>query len=213
MQSPKCGQWGSRRVGVFRGPAPRVSCRPSSPIGTAIRPPALCPTNSTTPTRRIPFSGRLRTTYLQLEGPAVVVCSACSSSAKVFGSGRRMFAAGLIDAAVVGGVDSLCLTTLYGFHSLQLTLTRPCRPFDTARDGISIGEAAAFALLERSAARPRCERGDAAGLRRVQRRLPHVSAAPRRTWVRAPPCRQPSTCRAQTERHRLHQSSWHRHAK
>src|SRR5258708_25855133 len=60
-----------------------------------------------------------------------------------------MIEAGLIDAALVGGVDSLCLTTLYGFHSLQLTSPTPCRPFDVARDGISIGEAAAFALLER----------------------------------------------------------------
>jgi 3-oxoacyl-[acyl-carrier-protein] synthase-1 len=46
-------------------------------------------------------------------------------------------------------VDSLCLTTLYGFHSLQLSSPLPCRPFDVARDGISIGEAAALTLLER----------------------------------------------------------------
>ncbi|MEO6017368.1 MAG: beta-ketoacyl-[acyl-carrier-protein] synthase family protein [Polaromonas sp.] len=85
---------------------------------------------------------------LGLTGPAVVVSSACSSSAKVFASARRMMAAGLIDAAVVGGVDSLCLTTLYGFNSLGLISSQACRPFDTARDGISIGEAAAFALLE-----------------------------------------------------------------
>jgi 3-oxoacyl-[acyl-carrier-protein] synthase-1 len=82
-------------------------------------------------------------------GPAAVVSSACASSAKVFGSARRMIEAGIIDAAIVGGTDSLCLTTLYGFHSLQLSSTGPCRPFDVARDGISIGEAAAFALLER----------------------------------------------------------------
>ena len=87
--------------------------------------------------------------YLGLSGPAVVVSSACSSSAKVFASAQRMLAAGLIDAAVVGGVDSLCLTTLYGFNSLGLTSSFACRPFDVARDGISIGEAAAFALLER----------------------------------------------------------------
>jgi 3-oxoacyl-[acyl-carrier-protein] synthase I len=86
---------------------------------------------------------------LRLEGPAVAVSCACASSAKVFGSARRMIEAGLIDAALVGGVDSLCLTTLYGFHSLQLSSSSPCRPFDVARDGISIGEAAAFALLER----------------------------------------------------------------
>ena len=87
--------------------------------------------------------------YFDLKGPAVVVSSACSSSAKVFGSARRMLAAGLIDAALVGGVDSLCLTTLYGFNSLGLTSDTACRPFDAQRNGISIGEAAAFALLER----------------------------------------------------------------
>jgi 3-oxoacyl-[acyl-carrier-protein] synthase I len=88
---------------------------------------------------------------LRLAGPAVVISSACSSSAKVFASARRAIDTGVIDAALVGGVDSLCLTTLYGFHSLQLVARTPCRPFDLARDGISIGEAAAFALLEPAA--------------------------------------------------------------
>jgi 3-oxoacyl-[acyl-carrier-protein] synthase-1 len=87
--------------------------------------------------------------YLGLTGPAFVVSSACSSSAKVFGHAARMMAAGVCDAAVVGGVDSLCLTTLYGFHSLGLTSRSPCRPFDAGRDGISIGEGAGFALLEK----------------------------------------------------------------
>ena len=86
---------------------------------------------------------------LALAGPAVVISSACSSSAKAFASAQRAIEAGVIDAAVVGGVDSLCLTTLYGFHSLQLVSRTPCRPFDATRDGISIGEGAAFALLER----------------------------------------------------------------
>ena len=87
--------------------------------------------------------------YFGLTGPAVVVSSACSSSAKVFASASRMMEAGMIDAAVVGGVDSLCLTTLHGFNSLGLVSSEPCRPFDIARNGISIGEAAGFALLER----------------------------------------------------------------
>ena len=60
-----------------------------------------------------------------------------------------MIAAGICDAAVVGGVDSLCLMTLYGFHSLGLTSPGPCRPYDAERDGISIGEGGGFALLER----------------------------------------------------------------
>jgi len=91
--------------------------------------------------------------YFGLTGPAVVVSTACSSGAKVFGTAQRMMACGLVDAAIVGGVDTLCLTTLYGFHSLQLISRQPCRPFDPQRDGISIGEAAAFALLE-SAEKP-----------------------------------------------------------
>ncbi len=92
--------------------------------------------------------------YLGLSGPAVAVSSACSSSAKVFASAQRMMAAGLIDAAVVGGVDTLCLTTLYGFNSLELISGEACRPFDTQRNGISIAEAAAFALLEWPPERP-----------------------------------------------------------
>jgi 3-oxoacyl-[acyl-carrier-protein] synthase-1 len=84
-----------------------------------------------------------------LRGPAAVVSSACSSSAKVFATAARMLETGVVDAAVVGGVDSLCLTTLYGFNSLEVLSPEACRPFDVARRGISIGEAAAFALLER----------------------------------------------------------------
>ncbi len=86
---------------------------------------------------------------LGLQGPAYVVSTACSSSAKVFGAAARMIALGVVDAAVVGGVDSLCMTTLYGFKSLELLSPGICRPWDAQRAGLSIGEAAAFALLER----------------------------------------------------------------
>jgi 3-oxoacyl-[acyl-carrier-protein] synthase-1 len=86
---------------------------------------------------------------LGIAGPAFVISCACASSAKAFGTASRMIAAGLCDAAIVGGADSLCLTTLYGFHSLNLNAPGPCRPFDVTRDGISIGEAAGFVLLER----------------------------------------------------------------
>ena len=92
--------------------------------------------------------------YLDLQGPAFVVSSACSSSAKVFAHATRMMAAGVCDAAVVGGVDTLCLTTLFGFNSLQLLSSTPCRPYDVDRDGISIGEGAGFALLEKAADKP-----------------------------------------------------------
>jgi len=90
--------------------------------------------------------------YLGLTGPSFVVSSACSSSAKVFANAVRMMAAGVCDAAVVGGVDSLCLSTLYGFNSLGLASRFPCRPYDAERDGISVGEGAGFVLIERATA-------------------------------------------------------------
>jgi 3-oxoacyl-[acyl-carrier-protein] synthase I len=91
-------------------------------------------------------------TSLQLSGPAYSISTACSSSAKVFAAAHRMIAAGACDAAVVGGVDSLCNSILYGFNSLALLSSQPCRPWDAGRDGLSLGEAAGFALLEREAA-------------------------------------------------------------
>lgn len=89
---------------------------------------------------------------LKLEGMAVAMATACSSSAKVFASAARALDAGLCDAAVVGGVDSLCLTTLHGFNALQLVSPDVCRPADAQRNGISIGEAAGFAILEAGSA-------------------------------------------------------------
>lgn len=85
-----------------------------------------------------------------LRGPAVVISAACASSAKAFAAGARAITAGLCDAAIVGGVETLCLTTLHGFAALSLLSSGPCRPCDAERDGISLGEGAAFALLERA---------------------------------------------------------------
>ncbi len=86
-------------------------------------------------------------------GPCSTISTACSSSAKVFAQAARMLATGLVDAAIVGGVDSLAASTLFGFRSLGLVSSSACRPFDVRRDGISIGEAGGFALLERTGRR------------------------------------------------------------
>ena len=142
--------YGAQRVGVFLGTSTsgvlqtELAYRRRDPVSGAL------PADFNYRTTHNTFSvADFTRHYFGVTGPAVVVSSACSSSAKVFGSARRMLAAGLIDAAVVGGVDTLCLTTLYGFSALGLISAQPCRPFDVQRDGISIGEAAAFALLER----------------------------------------------------------------
>jgi 3-oxoacyl-[acyl-carrier-protein] synthase I len=144
-------RWGRARVGVFLGTS--TSGILSTEIAfrhldanTGALPASFNYAGSHNSFSVVEFVRRL----FELEGPAVTVCTACSSSAKVFATAQRMIACDLIDAALVGGVDSLCLTTLYGFHSLQLTSSSPCRPFDVARDGLSIGEAAAYALLERA---------------------------------------------------------------
>ena len=85
-----------------------------------------------------------------LRGPCVTVATACSSSAKVFAQAARLIQAGIVDAALVGGVDTLCGSVLFGFNALQLVSAQPCKPFDAARDGLSLGEAGGFAVLERS---------------------------------------------------------------
>ena len=84
-----------------------------------------------------------------LHGPCITVATACSSSAKVFAQAARLIEAGVVDAALVGGVDTLCGSVLYGFNALQLVSPEPCKPFDSTRVGLSLGEAGGFAVLER----------------------------------------------------------------
>ena len=111
-------------------------------------------------------------TALALRGPAMVVSTACASSARTFIDASQLIASGVCDVAVVGGADSLCRMTLHGFASLDLISPVACRPCDAGTRGISIGEAAGFALLEREGA------GIAsAGLWHEQRRLSHVGTA------------------------------------
>jgi 3-oxoacyl-[acyl-carrier-protein] synthase-1 len=98
--------------------------------------------------------GRFLRARLGLKGPSFTLSTACAATAKLFAVAARMIEAGLCDAAVIGGADSFCGTTLFGFHALGVMAEGPCRPFDEARNGISIGEAAGFALLERAPDEP-----------------------------------------------------------
>ena len=86
---------------------------------------------------------------LGTRGPCLTVATACSSSAKIFAKAERMIRLGTADAAILAGVDTLCDSVLFGFNALELVSSERCRPFDTARNGISIGEAAGFAIVER----------------------------------------------------------------
>jgi 3-oxoacyl-[acyl-carrier-protein] synthase-1 len=82
-------------------------------------------------------------------GPAYVVSTACTSSAKALAAAIRLMNTEVCDAVLVGGADALCHTTLHGFHSLGVLSSQACRPFSSERDGIHIGEGAAWLLLER----------------------------------------------------------------
>lgn len=93
--------------------------------------------------------GELYARHLGVEGPVYVVSTACSSSGKVHASAMRLMRAGLIDAALVGGIDSLCRMTLHGFRGLGILSETACKPFAADRSGIDIGEGAALMLLER----------------------------------------------------------------
>jgi 3-oxoacyl-[acyl-carrier-protein] synthase I len=88
---------------------------------------------------------------LGVTGPAYTIATACSSSAKVFASARRLLRAGMADAVVVGGADTLCGMTLAGFGALEALSATSCNPFSVNRDGITIGEGAAAFLLSRDA--------------------------------------------------------------
>jgi 3-oxoacyl-[acyl-carrier-protein] synthase-1 len=123
-------RWGAGRVSVFLGTSTsgllqtEIAYRERGPDGQLPTGYLYGPTQNTYSVAD--FAVRA----LGLSGPSWVVSTACSSSAKVFGNAARLIAAGLIDAAVVGGVDSLCLTTLYGFNSLELLSSDICRPWD-----------------------------------------------------------------------------------
>lgn len=87
--------------------------------------------------------------YAGLGGPAYTISTACSSSAKVFGSGRALLSAGLCDAVIAGGADSLCRLTTRGFASLELVSAFKANPMSRNRAGLNIGEGAALFLMTR----------------------------------------------------------------
>jgi 3-oxoacyl-[acyl-carrier-protein] synthase I len=84
-----------------------------------------------------------------LGGPAHSVSTACSSSAKALASAARLLEAGLADAVLAGGVDSLCRFTVAGFAALDSVASERCNPLSRNRRGINIGEAAAFFVVTR----------------------------------------------------------------
>ena len=138
---------GPERIGVVLGTS-TSSIGSTEEAYTKLLPDGRMPTELREPLiHQLHSTGTFVAMVTGLTGPSMTISTACSSSAKVFASAARWIGHGIVDAAVVGGVDSLCLSTLYGFNSLELLSESPCRPFDRRRDGISIGEACGYAIV------------------------------------------------------------------
>lgn len=142
-------RYGSGRVAVVMGTS-TSSIGASEDAYRRLEPDGRYPSDLRRPIIHTPHSlGDFVQHALGLSGLSVTLATACSSSAKVFAQAERLLRIGIADAAVVGGVDTLCGSVLFGFNSLELVSPDPCRPFDVERRGINLGEAAGFALLER----------------------------------------------------------------
>lgn len=85
---------------------------------------------------------------LGLEGPRETIVAACSSGAASIAAGAELIADGVVTHALVGGTDALTRMCFMGFNALKLLDPEPCRPFDLTRRGMSLGEGAAFLVLE-----------------------------------------------------------------
>lgn len=95
-----------------------------------------------------PFLAR----HLKSTGPAYTVSTACTSSAKAIAAAARLLRAGLCDAVIAGGVDTLCKLTINGFAALESTTREICNPLSRNRKGINLGEGAALMLISREPA-------------------------------------------------------------
>ncbi|UII34792.1 beta-ketoacyl-[acyl-carrier-protein] synthase family protein [Fulvivirga ulvae] len=85
---------------------------------------------------------------LGLKGPLQTISTACSSSANTIMNAGRMIRSGMADCVIAGGSDALSLFTLNGFNSLKILDQTHCKPFDEERQGLNLGEGAAFLVLE-----------------------------------------------------------------
>lgn len=143
-------RYGPERMGVILGTSTSGIDEASASIGAWLRDRQF-PAGYDYQQQELSAPANFLADWLQLSGPAYVISTACTSSARALLSARRALDQGLCDAVLCGGVDSLCKLTLNGFSALEAMSAQRCNPFSRNRDGINIGEAAVLFLMTRQA--------------------------------------------------------------
>ena len=95
----------------------------------------------------LPASGEIVARYFGFINQPLVISNACISGIMAIIAGKRLIQSGQYDHVVVAGADVITKFVLSGFQAFQAVSSQPCRPFDAARDGITLGEGAATVIL------------------------------------------------------------------
>jgi 3-oxoacyl-[acyl-carrier-protein] synthase-1 len=143
-------KYGKHRIGVILGTSTSGIDEASRGIASYLRDEAF-PADYDYHQQELSAPASFLAAWLDVSGPAYVISTACTSSARALLSARRLLDMNLCDAVLCGGVDSLCKLTLNGFSSLEAVSNQRCNPFSINRSGINIGEAAVVFLMTREA--------------------------------------------------------------
>ena len=142
--------YGRDRIGIVLGTSTSGIAEASRGLAHYIREDVF-PTDYNYQQQELGAPANFLADWLQTSGPAYVISTACTSSARALMSAQRLLNMGLCDAVLCGGVDSLCKLTLNGFSALEAVSGQRCNPFSVNRNGINIGEAAVLFLMTRAA--------------------------------------------------------------
>ena len=142
--------YGPGRVGVVLGTSTRY--RRSQPWHCPLPAKHAVPADYDYQQQELSAPANFLADWLNVSGPAYVISTACTSSARALMSAQRLLDLGVCDAVICGGVDSLCKLTLNGFTALEAVSAERCNPFSVNRNGINIGEAAVLFLMSREPA-------------------------------------------------------------
>src|SRR3954464_4438883 len=141
-------RFGRERIGVVLGTSTSGIAEAEVAISALVREGALA-SRFNIAQQEIGTPGPFLARVLGLGGPAYTVSTACTSSAKAIAAAGRLIRAGLCDAVIAGGVDTLCKLTVNGFTALEATTPELTNPLSRNRRGINLGEAAALVLVTR----------------------------------------------------------------